>query len=244
MTDRDQMTLAECSIAAAVTSIERDCCRFDQHNWNIPLAVLPADIKKKLQPGQAVRISFAIESPNTRDQWSVAYARQGKSDLDAYRILRQAFLDNRLPVCHSLHYLQMAAEKIAKAHELGKAGSNKSLDTLTTRHTGASIEEFVKTVFKQVRGPALIKAKKTEQLATLMSKIGTLARQLEKCQPAVDKKISPQNVEYPWEDSSRISVPCEQRFFIDEFEPSIWDEFMQILEGAATDITDITKRAA
>jgi hypothetical protein len=46
---------------------------------------------------------------------SEAFARQAGSDLDVFDVLAA---QNRagVPECHPLHYLQMAAEKVAKAH--------------------------------------------------------------------------------------------------------------------------------
>src|SRR5271157_4632424 len=44
--------------------------------------------------------------------WSRAYARQAQADLEA----REALLGAPAPACQHLHFLQMACEKIAKAH--------------------------------------------------------------------------------------------------------------------------------
>ena len=44
--------------------------------------------------------------------WSRAYARQAQADLEA----REALLGAPVPACQHLHFLQMACEKIAKAH--------------------------------------------------------------------------------------------------------------------------------
>ena len=44
--------------------------------------------------------------------WSRAYGRQAQTDLDA----REALLRVEVPTCQHLHFLQMACEKISKAH--------------------------------------------------------------------------------------------------------------------------------
>ena len=44
--------------------------------------------------------------------WSRAYARQAQADLDA----REELLGATVPACQHLHFLQMACEKISKAH--------------------------------------------------------------------------------------------------------------------------------
>jgi len=49
--------------------------------------------------------------PSDND-WATAYARQALSDLDAREKLALAGAHK----CHRLHFLQMAAEKVCKAH--------------------------------------------------------------------------------------------------------------------------------
>lgn len=48
----------------------------------------------------------------TRILWARAYARQARSDRDIYEIL----VKQGAPRCHQVHYLQMAAEKVAKGY--------------------------------------------------------------------------------------------------------------------------------
>jgi hypothetical protein len=47
------------------------------------------------------------------DEWSRGYAIQAKADLAARQVLLQA---KGIPDCQQLHFLQMACEKICKAH--------------------------------------------------------------------------------------------------------------------------------
>ena len=54
--------------------------------------------------------------------WTSAFARQAQSDFLARD---QLLVNPRLPECHQLHYLQMAFEKLAKAHLIA-AGSDPS----------------------------------------------------------------------------------------------------------------------
>jgi hypothetical protein len=64
-----------------------------------------------------------------------AFARkfilQARSDWDMYELL--AGLAD-VPVCHKLHFLQMACEKLAKSHRLRDTDS--PVDELLSRHTG------------------------------------------------------------------------------------------------------------
>jgi hypothetical protein len=51
-------------------------------------------------------------TPATDQNWARAYAKQALSDLDA----RDELAIRGVQKCHRLHFLQMAAEKICKAH--------------------------------------------------------------------------------------------------------------------------------
>ena len=54
----------------------------------------------------------------TPDEWGRAYARQAQADVDTWDHL----VGSSLPECQKLHFMQMACEKLAKAH-LYKAGA-------------------------------------------------------------------------------------------------------------------------
>jgi hypothetical protein len=45
--------------------------------------------------------------------WRDAFLKQAHSDYSVYKKLNEL----RLPLCHKLHYLQMATEKLAKAYQ-------------------------------------------------------------------------------------------------------------------------------
>ena len=51
----------------------------------------------------------------TIDEWSVGYARQASADFNTFDLMQE--LD--VPDCHKLQFLQMACEKLAKAHRCG-----------------------------------------------------------------------------------------------------------------------------
>lgn len=50
-----------------------------------------------------------------REEWARAFLRQASSDLAVYDLLERQ-PQQEFPRCHSLHYLQMACEKVAKAY--------------------------------------------------------------------------------------------------------------------------------
>lgn len=51
----------------------------------------------------------------TSDEWASAYARQADADFTTFETLQSL----PLPQCHKLQFLQMACEKLVKAHLCG-----------------------------------------------------------------------------------------------------------------------------
>ncbi len=136
-----------------------------------------------------------------RAGWALAYAKQGASDFALYQLL-SAMPD--VPICHLLHYLQMAGEKIAKAYRF--RDTETAEERLTTEHVAFS--RFIQSYL----GSPEIKqryAGKDEQLREIVKVARKLAREIEKLAPAVDRDTSPANAEYPWLDDGRVVVPCE-----------------------------------
>ncbi len=48
----------------------------------------------------------------TAADWAIAYARQADADFNTF----EAIQDLSIPSCHKLQFLQMACEKLVKAH--------------------------------------------------------------------------------------------------------------------------------
>jgi hypothetical protein len=63
----------------------------------------------------------------TTADWATPYARQGDADLTTFEKLQPI----ELPPCHKLQFLQMACEKLVKAH---LCGSGTSPGTLQQSH--------------------------------------------------------------------------------------------------------------
>lgn len=136
-----------------------------------------------------------------RADWALAYMKQGGSDFATYQLLSSI---PGMPICHLLHYLQMAGEKIAKAYRF--RDTDTAEDRLTTEHVAFS--RFIQSYL----GSPEIKqryAGKDEQLRETVKVARKLAREIEKLAPAVDRETSPANAEYPWIDDGRVVVPCE-----------------------------------
>jgi hypothetical protein len=148
----------------------------------------------------------------TEDEWrrgfAEAFIAQARSDWGVYRLLteQRTHDGHTLSVCHELHYLQMASEKLAKAYRLRDTGS--AVDELLSKHTGFAkfVGPFFTAVLKdEYQG-------KDAQLRGLIKRARTLARQIEKLAPATDRLATPENAEYPWESEDRVIAPSRYEF--------------------------------
>jgi hypothetical protein len=137
----------------------------------------------------------------TRDGWSKAYARQAQADFNTWTKLQTI----AVPECHRLLLLQMACEKLTKAH-LCAAGA----DPQTIQSSHAYIAKNVPTIIRQllslgyaVKNPRWVLAS-TRHLAT----------EIELLAPAVKRGGQrPDNCEYPWEDDAgQLHSPLDWMF--------------------------------
>ena len=141
--------------------------------------------------------------PPTREAWAAAYARQSQSDFEIYQRLTSAGVAD----CHRWHYLQMACEKIAKAYRFRE--STVPTEKLMTSHKAFST--IITTLMKADK----IKARypgQTAKYEIILRYARSMAREIEKLAPAIDRDASPQNAEYPWEDRGQIVVPCDYAY--------------------------------
>lgn len=93
-------------------------------------------------------------------------------------------------------------EKPAKAYRLRDTRS--PVGELVSRHTGFAkfVGRFFAAVLKdEHRG-------REAQLQGLIGRARTLAREIEKLAPAIDRVAAPENSEYPWERDDRIVAPA------------------------------------
>lgn len=136
-------------------------------------------------------------------EWRIAYAKQGRSDLQAREQLLQ---DSDLPACHQLHFLQMACEKICKAH---LCGQNTNPAVLRKSHG------YISGVMPVIARQYLRQARSNQ--AWIPGAISRLARQVELLAPTEkDGGTRPDNCEYPWERANGdIVVPVEHNFQLD-----------------------------
>jgi hypothetical protein len=125
---------------------------------------------------------------STGDDWAKAYARQAAADFSTYLHLRQ----QKIPECHKLHFLQMACEKLCKAH-LCKGGTNPK----TLQRSHGYVAGTLPVVLMQELVLSRIAA---HDRAWIMGHVNALAKEIDVLAPAVQRGgTRPDNCEYPWE---------------------------------------------
>lgn len=138
------------------------------------------------------------------DAWAGAFARQAKADFATWNKLQGEI---QVPKCHKLQFLQMACEKLAKAH-LCRTGSDP--------HSLQASHAYTAKILPLIARERLIRAgKKPASPQTYpLPQIRHLAREIELLAPAVDDGGNrPDNCEYPWEASPDwIIAPTEYDF--------------------------------
>jgi hypothetical protein len=139
--------------------------------------------------------------PGARD-WARAFAVQAKADMQA----REALIQHAdLPLCQELHFLQMACEKLAKAH-LYLQGS-RSEDIQSSHGFGRKqIPLILREIYLRKRG--------RRENTWLFPEIRRLANEIALLHPQVnDGGARPDNCEYPWVDAQdQLHTPAEHDF--------------------------------
>ena len=114
--------------------------------------------------------------------------------------------DEDVEVCHSLQFLQMACEKLVKAHLCG-TGS----DPATAQTSHAYIAKTLPLILRQQATDLRFTGKKAR---AVLQHSKYLAEEIEILAPAVKRgEGRPDNCEYPWEDGvGKLHVPLEWSF--------------------------------
>ena len=141
------------------------------------------------------------------DEWRVAFAKQALADLRA----REKLLEHPgLPDCQQLHFLQMACEKLCKAHLCGQG-----VDPEALRSSHAYISGILPIIARQqfAQEARKVHADRTWVIQALRA----LARKIELLAPAVnDGGRQPANCEYPWAGPDGVvRVPADHNFELD-----------------------------
>ncbi len=140
-----------------------------------------------------------------KDQWRRGYAIQAQADLQTREFLRHPAA-SRIPDCHRLQFLQMACEKLVKAHLF--TGNVLPANLLTSHAVIAKhLPGLVNEHYRRQKGRSMPRH--------LFGQVRALSRQIELLAPAVDDAgRQPANCEYPWLDrgKNQVFVPAEYQF--------------------------------
>ncbi|MHB1426357.1 MAG: hypothetical protein ACYC3I_24605 [Gemmataceae bacterium] len=129
----------------------------------------------------------------TSAEWATAYARQADADFTTFQALQLL----TVPQCHKLQFLQMACEKLVKAHLCGEGTDPGSL-----QQSHAYIAATLPVVLRQ---QALFVNFGGSKAKTTLKQAAHLAGEIELLAPAVKRGgRRPDNCEYPWEDNAGI----------------------------------------
>ena len=136
--------------------------------------------------------------------WGRAYAKQALADFTTWITLHQ---HADIPGSQKLHFLQMACEKLAKAH-LCIAGADPFQLQSSHAYIASTLPIIVQDQIARTTG------KRPKAWAYILRLSRQIAREIELLSPAVDdNNRRPDNCEYPWEDSAGLlHVPAEYAF--------------------------------
>jgi hypothetical protein len=133
-------------------------------------------------------------------EWRKAFALQALSDLDAREYLAEAAAD----ICHQLHFLQMASEKVCKAHLIQSEGYK----SFKKRHdvVAKTLPLLARQIFGSEPGFKLKQGQRTA--------IRKMAHEIELLSPMChESETRPDNCEYPWLDGKgEVQAPCRHNF--------------------------------
>jgi hypothetical protein len=136
--------------------------------------------------------------------WSRAYAIQARADLAARDVL---ISEQALPTCQQLHFLQMACEKVAKAH-LCWGGA----DPTTLQRSHVVVAKTIPMIARQLLARGVVRGGRSHE--KMMKAIYRLAQEVDFLAPSADDgRRRPDNCEYPWEDDQGdLQIPAEYPF--------------------------------
>lgn len=142
-----------------------------------------------------------MSSPN---DWQQAFARQARADFDMWDELQDC---RDVLECHKLHFLQMACEKLAKAHLCG-TGTDPYAIQQSHAYVAKSLPKITQHHYAR-------RGKRVKKYGFLLKEIRRLAREIELLCPAVDDGGRRRdNYEYPWElQDGTLRVPAEHTFY-------------------------------
>lgn len=127
--------------------------------------------------------------------WREAFLRQARSD---YALFQRLQTEPSVPLCHKLHCLQMATEKLAKA-----------LQAPPGRHPDRTHNAFASFVQTATTNPQLRRISRYQNRAQYLAVVRgllLLAQQIEDLSPEGPDHPNP---EYPWEQNGQVMSPLD-----------------------------------
>ena len=135
--------------------------------------------------------------------WSEAFLAQAESDWQIYEHLEKTAFSK----CHTLHYLQMATEKLAKAYLL-----KGRTDIKFVRSTHQALTRYFQDLSRNRRLQGVM-GMTAKQLRMHVQQLLPLANEIEKLAPALAGDGP--NPEYPWEAPKGVfNVPVTYEFTV------------------------------
>lgn len=145
----------------------------------------------------------------SRDDWDRAFSRQAVADYRLWSILEAVEPTARAPLCQRLMLLQMACEKLCKAHTYRTGSVPKDVQS-----SHAQIAKRLPAILREVMRAAGQSAHPHVQ-SVIVRKMERIGRELELLNPAVDDNgRRPDNCEYPWQDGGVIRSPLDYAFVV------------------------------
>jgi len=144
------------------------------------------------------------------NQYQELWWEQSRSDHKVLVLLRR----NGADPCHQLHYLQMVAEKLAKAH-FWRSGNPPPRN-----HAGFA--QFMRSLggvqqSRRAHLATVLGFKNFNSLQTWIRKVSSLVYDLERLAPALAQNGP--NPEYPWPHNAPIEYPARHQF-------ALWGQLM------------------
>ena len=136
--------------------------------------------------------------------WALAYARQADADFKAWE-LYERHPEAVAAECHKLLFLQMACEKLCKAH-LIRGGTPP--DALRDSH-GYIANPLPIVIRRQI----ISSGQNPGRMRWVLDQVRHLAEEIEVLNPAVRRNGQrPDNCEYPWAAGHEIKSPLDWTF--------------------------------
>lgn len=111
------------------------------------------------------------------------------------------------PACHTLHFMQMATEKLAKAYRFRETATDEA--ALLTSHVG--FRKFLNGFLLSDRARAEFRGRDAHR-ESIRKDFERIALAIERLAPAVDRKGTPGNAEYPWVIGESVVAPVDYKF--------------------------------